>query len=359
MLTGRLGRAAARVGEAPPARSPRASRSRRPRVEKDELLGETGGLFAETSSTLVFGAVMRTNMYVYVFSRLRARGKPAGARVTVFFYYTYAGWRSGRRICGSKYLRHGDDGILEHRQRMLDSVVRQPHAWARMLAACNTSGVHASSRILRKLPRALRSRAPISKRAACMPTGNIPRFTHQAHTYEMPVKNAFTYSLCLATLLFTAHLGAAPDRGGRRPHGGRRGQDLRGRDLRQDEQEGRGRVGGYPAGVALLAEGDHGQHGHLVQRVGNHGVVLRHMKHYRPWPIGLFDVGDRRGAIQYTHRRGTTTPCRLAGCCRMLGLLGIVAIVGTGLALRVGSMRSLLYKFSHLSGLKTEARRSR
>ena len=34
-----------------------------------------------------------------------------------------------------------------------------------------------------------------------MPTGNIPRFTHQAHTYEMPVKNAFTYSLCLATLL--------------------------------------------------------------------------------------------------------------------------------------------------------------
>ena len=46
-----------------------------------------------------------------------------------------------------------------------------------------------------------------------MPTGNIPRFTHQAHTYEMPVKNAFTYSLCLATLLFlpiwVQHLTAA------------------------------------------------------------------------------------------------------------------------------------------------------
>ena len=78
-----------------------------------------------------------------------------------------------------------------------------------------------------------------------MPTGNIPRFTHQAHTYEMPVKNAYTYSLCLATLLFlpiwVQHLTAAD--GGLMAVGGGKisEEEIFGKTNKKGVQ-----IGGYP-----------------------------------------------------------------------------------------------------------------
>ena len=114
------------------------------------------------------------------------------------------------------------------------------------------------------------------------------------------VKNAFTYSLVPGHAALSARVGAAPDRGGRRPHGGRRGQDLRGRDLRQDEQEGRHR-GRLPE-THVSRPRDRRQHGHLVQRFVHPRVVLRQheaeagrgRRVLAGWAVGA-------GAIQYTH----------------------------------------------------------
>jgi len=162
-----------------------------------------------------------------------------------------------------------------------------------------------------------------------MPTGNIPRFTHQAHTYEMPVKNAFTYSLCLATLLFlpiwVQHLTAA-DGGITAVGGGKISQEeIFGKTNKKGVQ-----IGGYPklmfhclaiigntaiwfSVLAIMVS----YYGNMKQKQAVAGVYLC-------WIVGA-------GAIQYTHP-WNDDPVSMLDMPMPL-LLGIVAIVGTGLAL--------------------------
>ena len=162
-----------------------------------------------------------------------------------------------------------------------------------------------------------------------MPTGNIPRFTHQAHTYEMPVKNAFTYSLCLATLLFlpiwVQHLTAAD--GGLMAVGGGKisEEEIFGKTNKKGVQ-----IGGYPKLMfhALAIVGNTAiwfsvlaimvsYYGNMKQKQAVAGVYLG-------WIVGA-------GAIQYTHP-WNDDPVSMLDMPMPL-LLGIVAIVGTGLAL--------------------------
>ena len=197
-----------------------------------------------------------------------------------------------------------------------------------MLAACKTLACKQPNP--KKAAARAPSRAPkLQKGCLCMPTGNIPRFTHQAHTYEMPVKNAFTYSLCLATLLFlpiwVQHLTAAD--GGLTAVGGGK--------ISQEEIFGKtkkkGVVGSYQAHVPRAAIMGNtaicfsllaimvSYYGNMKQKQAVAGVYLmwwsapRHPVH-APWaddPVSMLDMPMPASSD-----------------------VGRVAIVGTGLASR-------------------------
>jgi hypothetical protein len=157
----------------------------------------------------------------------------------------------------------------------------------------------------------------------------LPRFTYAPNQYDMPVKNAFTYSLCAATLLFlpmwVQHIAAAD--GGLMAVGGGRlsEEDIFGKMNKKGVM-----VGGYPKivfhclamlGVTAIAFSVlcilAAHYGNTQQRQAVAGVYL------------AFSFGA--AVVQYTHP-WNKDPFSLLEMPMPL-LLGVVAIVGTGLAL--------------------------
>lgn len=157
----------------------------------------------------------------------------------------------------------------------------------------------------------------------------LPRFKYAPNQYDMPVKNAFTYSLCAATLLFlpmwAQHLFAAD--GGLIAVGGGKisEEEIFGKMNKKGVM-----VGGYPLIVfhALAILG--------VTVIAFHVLCIL-AAHYgntqqKQAVAGVYLAWSFFGAVvQYTHP-WNDDPSSLLEMPMPL-LLGVVAIVGTGLAL--------------------------